>query len=140
MRHRPLGRTIDINAESLLTPSPTRQRPDITPFHTDYFMDRLARTISNQDKGVTMSTHSKYDHSWRIWLEFMSKIPSDDPYLLSFTQNQRNTIVCVFMDSVRNGEFSSEQFPTVKGDTARQAVNHVSTIISASCGFDPRKT
>jgi hypothetical protein len=103
-------------------------------------MDRLARAIDNQDKGVTMGTHTKYDRSWRIWLEFMSKIPSDDPYLLNFTQNQRNTIICVFMDSVRHGEFSSSRFDTLKGDTARKAADHVSTIISASCGFDPRKT
>ena len=100
-------------------------------------MDRLASTITAQEEGVTMATHAKYDRSWRIWTEFLSKIPTDDHYLSNFTQNQRNTIISVFMDTVKNGEFNRNKSP-VKGPTARTTADNVSKIIE-SCGWpDPR--
>ena len=93
--------------------------------------------MSAQEEGVTMGTHAKYDRSWRIWKQFLSKIPTADTYLTEFTQNQRNTIIAVFMDTVKNGEFNKQKDP-VKGDTARAAADHVSKIIE-SCGWpDPR--
>jgi hypothetical protein len=109
----------------------------MSPFKTDYFMDRLSSTISAQDEGVTMATHTKYDRSWRIWLEFLSKIPTNDPYLDNFTQNERNTIICVFMDTVKNGEFN-KQSRSVKGTTARKDADHVATILTTCGRPDPR--
>eukprot|EP00956_Cyclotella_meneghiniana_P040902 scaffold208796_cov66-Cyclotella_meneghiniana.AAC.1 len=100
-------------------------------------MDRLASTIIAQEEGVTMATHAKYDRSWNLWCKFLSRIPTKDKYLSEFTQNQRNTIIAVFVDTVKNGEFTRNK-STVKGTTAREAADHVSKIIE-SCGWpDPR--
>lgn len=87
-----------------------------------------------------MATHAKYSRSWNNWLEFLSKIPTNDTYLDEFTQNQRNTIICVFMDTIRNGEFTSHNFHTVRGCTARQAADNVASAIESSGRPDPRKT
>lgn len=87
-----------------------------------------------------MDTHTQYSRSWRIWLEFLSQIPSDDPYLEEFTQKQRNTIICVFMDTVKNGEFSNRQQNSVRGATARKAADNVASTIESSGWPDPRLT
>ena len=84
-----------------------------------------------------MATHAKYSRSWHLWQQFLTKIPTDDIYLVSFTQNQRNTIISVFLDTVKNGEFNKQGRP-VQGNTARQTTDHVCKIIE-SCGWpDPR--
>eukprot|EP00956_Cyclotella_meneghiniana_P016829 scaffold26896_cov44-Cyclotella_meneghiniana.AAC.5 len=100
-------------------------------------MDRLASATVAQEEGVTVATHSKYDRSWDIWCQFLTKIPTNDHYLSEFTQNQRNTIISVFMDTVKNGEFNKNK-STVKGSTAREAADHVSKIIESSGWPDPR--
>jgi hypothetical protein len=100
---------------------------------------RLASTIDAQDKGVTLDTHSKYARSWRIWNEFLKKIPTNDKYLNGFTQNERNTILCVFMDTVKNGKFN-KQSKSVQGTTAQKDADNVAKIIEASGWPDPRLT
>jgi hypothetical protein len=46
---------------------------------------------------------------------------------------------CVFMDTVRNGEFSSQHFDTVRGCTASQAADNEASAIESSGRPDPRK-
>jgi hypothetical protein len=42
------------------------------------------------------------------------------------------------MDTVRNGEFTTRNCNTIKGETARQAADHVAATIIASGRADPR--
>jgi hypothetical protein len=101
-------------------------------------LDRLASTISAQEAGVNLATHTEYARSWRHWLELCRRIPTNDPYLESFTPPERNIIICVFMDTVRNGEFAPRGFNSVKGETAKQAADHMAATIISSGGADPR--
>lgn len=101
-------------------------------------MARLSSTLDAQEAGVTLATHAKYARSWNIWLDFLSRIPSTDAYLKDFTQTQRNTIICVFMDTVKNGEYTNKQLDSIKGTTARQTADNVASIIEASGWPDPR--
>lgn len=87
-----------------------------------------------------MGTHAKYTRSWDLWLTFLSRIPTNDPYLINFTQRQRNTIICVFMDTVKNGEYTKRQISSLKGSTARQTADNVATLIESSGWPDPRTT
>ena len=61
-----------------------------------------------------------------------------DPYLDGYTPINRARILCAFMDDVRHGEFSKQD--SVKGDTAKQALDHVAQTIVASDRPDPRLT
>ena len=124
----------DISCPSITPP----KFSDNNPFTSSYFLDRLASTISAQEAGVNLATYTKYARSWHIWLEFCSRIPTNDPHLDSFMPRERNIIICVFMDTVHNGEFAPRGFDSVKGETARQAADHVAATIIASGGADPR--
>ncbi|KAL7502321.1 LOW QUALITY PROTEIN: hypothetical protein ACHAXN_000301, partial [Cyclotella atomus] len=139
-----LSRDTHLTDEQLLklwqTTSPPLlpENPQILPL-SNYFMDRLASTIDAQDKGVTLDTHSKYARSWRISNKFLKKIPTNNKYLDGFTQNERNTTLCVFMDTVKNGEFN-KQSKSVRGTTVQKDADNVAKIIKASGWPDPRLT
>lgn len=61
-----------------------------------------------------------------------------DPYLDGYSSINRARILCAFLDDVRCGEFSKQD--SVKGDTAKQALDHVAQTIVASDRPDPRLT
>ena len=99
-------------------------------------MDSLAGALAAQEKGIEVATKTKYNSSWRNWLEFCLRAKISCPYLEGYSPINKARILCAFMDRVRRGEFSRKD--SVKGDTARTALDHVATTIKSSGRRDPR--
>ena len=91
-----------------------------------------------QAAGVETSTHSKYDLAWRRWIEYTHQIElSSDPFLDSFTSIHRIYLLCAFMQSVRDGDYSRGT-EELKADTCRQTIDNVAQKFKASGRPDPR--
>ena len=106
------------------------------PTHSSFFMDWLSSATSAQEKGIGLASQTKYNSSWRHWLDFLGRCDITDPYLEGYTPINRTRILCTFMDAYKHGLFSRQD--SVAGDTAAKAAEHVATTIRESGRLDPR--
>eukprot|EP00957_Ditylum_brightwellii_P138314 10541902-Ditylum_brightwellii.AAC.1 len=87
-------------------------------------MDLLAGATSAQKQGLERPTHKKYACNWGRWQSYVKRLSLPDNQMRTFTGNQKLRLLQAFIEAVRRGDFSQGNQKGVKGDTAREAVDH----------------
>ncbi|GKY96053.1 hypothetical protein MPSEU_000565500 [Mayamaea pseudoterrestris] len=113
-----------------------------SPTEQDFVRSLLLDAADNEFLGVTRATHAREDMAWDRWIQFSERAGfSTNPFLLEVASHQRLLLFLAFVQSVRNGNYSSPRNgnPFLVAGSVQSTINGVAKAFKAAGHPDPRK-